>query len=158
MHGHVDAGPVLGLFLWESVWAVGGCEASAVWVSLSRAQCLCERVENIRRLRRVSAGGVDCKSEQHLLPGLRRVVWGQQHQISHRSYLLHSSQRQFVLAADRTRERERKNRLFIWETGECFYHEQCLCIFLSSGSSERDQSLTLALRPCWNHNCNRMIF
>lgn len=99
-----------GLFLWDAVWAVGGCGDSAVWLCLSRAQRLCEREENILRL---EVGG--CKSEQHLLPRLRRVVWGQQRQISHRSYLLHSSQRQFVLAADRTRERERGRIGFLFE-------------------------------------------
>lgn len=84
--------PIIGLCLRVSVWAVEGCEDSAVWRCLSRAVNV--RVENIMRW------GGGCKSEQHLLPGLRRVLWGQQRQISHRSYLLHSSQRQFVLAAD----------------------------------------------------------
>lgn len=66
-----------------------------------------------RRISRDEARGGGCKSERHLLPGLWRVLWGQQRQISHRSYLLHSSQRQFVLAADHPgKEKERIGFLF----------------------------------------------
>lgn len=132
MHSHVahevQPEPILSLFLWESVRAVGGCGDSAVWLCLSRAQRLCVREGNIMR-----CWGGGCKSEQHLLPGLWRVVWGQQRQISHRSYLLHSSQRQFVLAADRTRERERKNRLFIWGTGNSLSMSSVFAFFSAQG-------------------------
>lgn len=109
---------------------------SAVWLCLSRAQHLGVSEENIMNW-------LGCKSEQHLLPGLWRVVWGQQHQISHRSYLLHSSLHQFVLAADRTRERERKNRLFIWETGNAF-SMSCVFAFFCALGLQREIS-----HWCW---------
>lgn len=69
MHSHVahevQPEPTLGLFLGASARAAGG-----LW-RLSRAQRLCERAEYLE----MSGGrGVGCKSEQHLLPGLWRLV------------------------------------------------------------------------------------
>lgn len=162
MHSHVahkvQTEPILSLFPWDSVWAGGPVEIQhfgCVSAGLSVCVCVWERE------RRTSwyEGGGGCKSEQHLLPGLWRMVWGQQRPISHRSYLLRSSQRQFVLAADRTRDRKGKNRLFIWGKGGNSLSMSSVFGFFSARGLQRQISHWCWLSvPHWNHNYCRMIF
>ena len=89
-------------------------------------------------------GAVNLSSTCSLDPGAWCEVSSGRYPIDHIYYIHHSASLFWQVIAAGIRE-ERIG--FYFRDGECFKHEQSLCIFLCSGSSERDQSLMLALRP-----------
>lgn len=113
MHSHVahvvQPEPVLGLFLWDSVWAVGGCGDSAVWLCLSRARRLYVREENIMRWG--GGGVVNLSSTCSLDSGAWCEVSSARYPIDHIYYIHHSASLFWQLIAP-GKERERIGFLF----------------------------------------------
>lgn len=112
MHSHVahevQPEPILSLFLWESVRAVGGCGDSAVWLCLSRAQRLCVREGNIMRC---WGGVVNLSSTCSLDSGAWCEVSSARYPIDHIYYIHHSASLFWQLIAP-GKEKERIGFLF----------------------------------------------